>query len=135
MKKRLVLDVIAQESELSINGRIYKLRFGFEALAAFEESMGFNPVVQKFVPSLVNFVALLYVGLLGKIGGITEDSKVTSSPTTLTLICARNCRLGPRLTGGYHYQMPSVTPSRSSLNKAPENALAIHGLFGGMMFT
>jgi hypothetical protein len=62
-KKILVLDSVARETEFTIDGVTYRLRYGFEAIAGFEEGTGIGPAIQPVPPTIYNFMCLLYAGL------------------------------------------------------------------------
>ena len=57
------IDFAAGEKRLTVFGEEYTLRYGFTAIAGFEEGTGVNPAVDPMPPTLFNFMCLLYAGL------------------------------------------------------------------------
>lgn len=62
-KKIAALDSAARETEFVIDGATYRLRFGFDAIAGFEEGTGINPAITSVPPTIFNLMCLLYAGL------------------------------------------------------------------------
>ena len=72
--KKLLLDTAANETQLEVDGITYTLRYGFDAIAVFEQTSGFNPVTEAFKPTIMNFITLLYVGLMAHHPDIQLDA-------------------------------------------------------------
>jgi hypothetical protein len=62
-KKIPVLDSAARETEFTVDGVTYRLRYNFDAIAGFEEGTGINPAIESIPPTILNFMSLLYAGL------------------------------------------------------------------------
>jgi len=62
-RKIPVLDSVARETEFIVDGHTYRLRYGFQAIAGFEEGTGINPAIQPVPPTIFNLMCLLYAGL------------------------------------------------------------------------
>ncbi len=77
------INPIAPDYEFTVEGKRYKLRFDFTAIAVFESSMGFNPIVRGIGTEPMTLIVLLYVGLLANHPDITLD-QVQSWFTSIT---------------------------------------------------
>ena len=72
-KKMISIDTAARETEISIDGKVYRLRYNFDAIAGFEEGTGVNPALQPIPPTLYNFMCLLYAGLRAHHSDVTIE--------------------------------------------------------------
>jgi hypothetical protein len=82
------INPVSVDSQLKVDGQIYRVHFGLLALASFEGATGSNPEFDGMSASLMNVAVLLYAGLMANHPDLTLEAVMAwFTPETSSTLC------------------------------------------------